>query len=155
MGFSKAIGTQRDVSANAYPVFGNTAAKAESTGSAVSFDRVFRDTHFGAEIAAGTDSEPENGNITFSAGAEIERMSAMSQVKDLFFSDELDMFEDDGDLDDTIGFDEVKELDLIADDEAAKKPEEMTILTDETADFLDSVLSDDEDTLTFSDIEEM
>lgn len=155
MEFSNAIGKKRNISTGSYPVFGNTAAKAEPSASAVSFDRVFRDTHFGAEIAADAGSDADSGSINFSASAEIERMSTMSQVRELFFSDELELSEDDNDMDDAIGFDEVEELDLIADDQAAEKAESGTVLTDETAEFLESELSGDEDLLTFSDIEEM
>lgn len=154
MGYSEAIGNHRDIGTGSFPVLGNTAAKAGSTDAAVKFDQIIRDTNISGETAA--DSAPaESQSITFSAGADIERMGRMSQMKDLFFSEEMDLFAEDSDLDDAIGFDEIEELDLIADDEAANKAAEQPVLTDETSDFLTSVLTDDDVMLSFSDIEEM
>ncbi len=155
MGYSEAINNRRDLSSNSFPVFGNTAAQAEPTEAAVSFDRVFRDTHFGSTAQTDDESTAEAGIGTFSAGADVERMSRMSQVKELFFSDELAMFGEDEELDDSIGFDEVEELDLIADDEAASKAAEQPALSEETEGFLESVLSEDDDMSAFADIEDM
>lgn len=158
MGFSEPlnnIASGIDRGAAFYTTIGNTAATTDPAKEPVSFDSVFRDT-LGDSAAADT---PVNSfgteSIAFSAGSEVQKMRTMSQMRDLFFSEELNMFDDDNDLDDSIGFDEIEELDQLTD---SRMPVSADItagatLSDETAGFLDSVLVGD-DMLAFSDIED-
>lgn len=151
MGYSEAfkdIGTNRNTAASYYTTVGNTAAVNDVAKEPVSFDRVFREQHI-TDIATEQVTAGAEDSLTVSAGAEIEKLARMSQMRDMFFADELEMFEETDDLDEAIGLDEAEELDMIAEDEASQRAD----LVDESFDDdMGSELSADDDLLTFSDM---
>jgi len=114
------VAADSGISPARYTAIGNTAAAADPAKEPVSFDRVFRDTLFEGDSDSELSNDFGTESITFSAGDEVQKMSTMTRMRDLFFSEELNMFGEDSDLDDTIGFDDIEELDMLADSEAAR-----------------------------------
>lgn len=109
-------GALNDISA----AFGaNTATygqKANTQGSGGNFADAIRGT---ASEKTEALSAAGNAAVSFSAGADVQRLGMMKQMKqvdfsaDLFFNTDEDSIEDD--LDSSISFDEIEELDRMGD----------------------------------------
>ncbi|MCR4780091.1 MAG: hypothetical protein K5876_03245 [Ruminiclostridium sp.] len=95
----------------------SVAQKKKAHGQSSGFGEVMRGT---AEEKPSPSSAANESAVAFSAGAEIQRLGMMAQMKktdfsaDLFF-DDMDESDEDG-LDSAISFDELDELDRITDE---------------------------------------
>ena len=150
-GTTKDIGTNYDRSVK----FGSAGTKQSGeNGDNIRFGDVLRD-------AAAENTDGNNTNVpfhsSFSAGAAVERLGAMSQIKDALFDEEFGSGETE-DLDADISFDEIQNLDVMTDIAAAEKPQEDD--AEEDGLFLDSsIFSEDfipaEEMLAFGTFEDV
>ena len=90
--------------------------KANTQGSGGNFADAMRGT---SAEKAGAPAAADTAAVSFSAGADVQRLGMLKQMKqvdfsaDLFFNTDDDNSEDD--LDSSISFDEIEELDLMGD----------------------------------------
>ncbi|MBQ9382654.1 MAG: hypothetical protein IJT87_00305 [Ruminiclostridium sp.] len=102
---------------------------------------------------AGVPNNEESSSV--SAGAAIDMLSVMAQMKDPYSLDTLDIFEESEELDSSMGFDEIAELDEIADDDAAKAEMEASMNVFGNTNVFDELFTDDDDLSAFEDIEDI
>ncbi|MBO6301491.1 MAG: hypothetical protein J6N15_03530 [Ruminiclostridium sp.] len=97
----------------------NAGSDERRTEGGTGFGSVFLDTVGGKEE---TRVSTETGVNGFSAGADISRLSAMSQMKVGAFDADFGFEDETEEMDDMISLDESEELDRIIDVEAENKP---------------------------------
>lgn len=120
MGFSeafKSVGKSLDTRS----VFvKNTYGRRADNGAddVTDFGSVFLDAVGEADKAT---AEAVNVTTGVIAGADISRLSAMSQIRTSCFDADFGDFDDAEELDDMIGFDEIEELDSITDKAAERR----------------------------------
>ena len=98
---------------------------------------------------------PRENRVTLSTGTAIDMLSAMAQMKDPYSLDGIDLFDEHEDLDSAIGFDEIVELDGIADDDAARAEMEASMNVFGNTNVFDEFFNDEDDLSAFQDIEEI
>lgn len=132
MAYSEAL---KDIGYDANTAFRSSYVKSESETpkEPINFNKVFREKYaagFG-EFNEDTGFAAESPT-SFSAGAAAEMLGVMSQMKDPYGLDGFDFLDGQDELDDSIGFDEIEQLDVMAEDEAAQTAgEELSEISDD------------------------